>query len=51
MKASTSVLAATLLLAGSVALATTHDDSKTYSATIDPPAGTNALRLHRLGHD
>jgi len=40
MKVSTSVLAATLLLAGSVALATTHDDSKTYSATIDPPAGT-----------
>src|SRR5258708_1222273 len=40
MKTLTSVLAAMLLLAGSVARATTHDDSKAYSVTIDPPLGT-----------
>jgi hypothetical protein len=40
MRTSNAILAATLLLASSVAFATTHDDSKTYSATIDPPAGT-----------
>jgi hypothetical protein len=40
MKPLTSVLAATVLLAGSLALATTPDNSKTYVATIDPPVGT-----------
>ena len=40
MKSLTSALAATLFLACTLALATTHDNSKTYVATIDPPTGT-----------
>lgn len=40
MKSLPSVLAATVLMAGSMALATTPDNSKTYVATIDPPVGT-----------
>ena len=34
------VLAVVLLLAGVAAPATTRDDSKTYVATVDPPAGS-----------
>jgi len=40
MKASASRLAAVLLLAGGVALATTRDSANDYTATIDPPVGT-----------
>lgn len=40
MKRSASVLAGTMLLASSVALATVQDNPRAYEVTIDPPVGT-----------